>query len=136
VSTLTPEQARSRFVTRRVARLATIGVDGGRRVPHIVPVVFVVENDTVYSAVDAKPKRTNALRRLVNVAAEPGVSPAGRRLETGFQVGCRVRCRGSTRLPRRSPHAFGVIQAYPPINTGRMIEVDGDGGARGRGSAP
>ncbi len=42
--------------------------------PHVVPIVFVVVADTIYSAVDAKPKRTTALRRLANVAANPAVS--------------------------------------------------------------
>jgi PPOX class probable F420-dependent enzyme len=39
-----------------------------------VPVTFAVDGDTVYSAVDAKPKRTTALRRLANVEANPRVS--------------------------------------------------------------
>lgn len=64
-------QARSRFAAARVARLATIGADGR---PHLVPVVFAVTRDTVYSAVDAKPKRTTSLRRLANVRTHPWVS--------------------------------------------------------------
>jgi len=39
-----------------------------------VPVVFAVVFDTVYSAVDAKPKSTTDLRRLANVRANPRVS--------------------------------------------------------------
>jgi PPOX class probable F420-dependent enzyme len=39
-----------------------------------VPFVFAVEADTVYSAVDHKPKRTLALRRLSNIAENPAVS--------------------------------------------------------------
>ena len=65
------EEARARFSTARVARLATVGPDGA---PHLVPVVFAVVEDVVYSAVDAKPKRTTALRRLANAAADPRVS--------------------------------------------------------------
>ena len=49
--------ARERFAAARVARLATVGADG---VPHLVPVVFAVDGDTVYTAVDRKPKRTTA----------------------------------------------------------------------------
>jgi PPOX class probable F420-dependent enzyme len=63
--------ARERFAAARVARLAT--VDGTGR-PHLVPMVFAVDADTIYSAVDAKPKRSTALRRLANVAADPRVS--------------------------------------------------------------
>jgi PPOX class probable F420-dependent enzyme len=64
-------EACRRFATARVARLAT--VDAGGR-PHLVPIVFEVAGDTVYSAVDAKPKRTTALRRLANIAANPHVA--------------------------------------------------------------
>jgi PPOX class probable F420-dependent enzyme len=64
-------EARQRFAAARVARLATADADGR---PHLVPVVFAVRDDTVYSAVDAKPKRTTRLRRLANVAENPAVS--------------------------------------------------------------
>lgn len=42
--------------------------------PHVVPIVFAVEGDRIYSAVDDKPKRTTALQRLANIASEPRVS--------------------------------------------------------------
>jgi PPOX class probable F420-dependent enzyme len=71
VSTLTPQAARLLFTAARVARLAT--VDGTGR-PHLVPIVFAVRGETIYSAVDAKPKRTTALRRLANVSAHPDVT--------------------------------------------------------------
>jgi PPOX class probable F420-dependent enzyme len=64
-------QARERFAAARVARLATADAAGR---PHLVPVVFAVEADTVYTVVDAKPKRTTALRRLANVAENPRVA--------------------------------------------------------------
>jgi PPOX class probable F420-dependent enzyme len=55
--------------------LATAGADGA---PHVVPIAFAVARadgcDLIYSVVDAKPKRTTALRRLSNVAANPAVS--------------------------------------------------------------
>jgi PPOX class probable F420-dependent enzyme len=63
--------AATRFAQARVARLATIGPDGR---PHLVPVVFAVRGDTVYTAVDAKPKTTQRLRRLANIEANPQVS--------------------------------------------------------------
>ena len=66
-----PEEARRRFAGSRVARLATVGPDGA---PHLVPIVFALEGDRIWSAVDHKPKRTTALRRLANVAANPRVA--------------------------------------------------------------
>ena len=68
---MTAAEARERFAAARVARLAT--ADAGGR-PHVVPVVFAVDGDRVYSVVDAKPKRTLALRRLRNVAENPRVA--------------------------------------------------------------
>jgi PPOX class probable F420-dependent enzyme len=66
-----PAEARARFAAARVARLATAGATGR---PHLVPIAFAVAGDTIYSAVDAKPKRTRALRRLANVRENPAVS--------------------------------------------------------------
>lgn len=58
--------ARARFAQARVARLATVS-SGGR--PHVVPITFALLGDTLVTAVDHKPKRTQALRRLANLAA-------------------------------------------------------------------
>jgi PPOX class probable F420-dependent enzyme len=68
---VTGAEARRRFAAARVARLATADATG---LPHLVPIVFCVEGDQVYSAVDAKPKRTTALRRLANVRENPAVA--------------------------------------------------------------
>ncbi|MFC6006244.1 TIGR03668 family PPOX class F420-dependent oxidoreductase [Angustibacter luteus] len=65
------EQARARFADARVARLATVDAQGR---PHVVPLVFAVDGDRVVSAVDHKPKRSNDLRRLANIAANPAVA--------------------------------------------------------------
>lgn len=66
-----PGLARERFAAARVARLATADAAGR---PHLVPIVFAVAGDTIYSAVDAKPKRSTALRRLANVRVNPAVA--------------------------------------------------------------
>jgi len=54
-----------------VAHLATASPEGR---PHLVPMVFVLLGDVVWSAVDRKPKTTRALRRLANVESNPRVS--------------------------------------------------------------
>jgi PPOX class probable F420-dependent enzyme len=68
---VTNEEARRRFAAATLAHLATAD-ERGR--PHLVPMVFVLSEETIYSAVDAKPKRTRALRRLANVFANPQVA--------------------------------------------------------------
>jgi PPOX class probable F420-dependent enzyme len=65
-------EARRRFATSTVARLATVGYSGD---PHLVPITFaLIGETTLVTAVDHKPKRTTALRRLANIAANPQVS--------------------------------------------------------------
>jgi PPOX class probable F420-dependent enzyme len=71
---------KARFTQSPVARLATIS-PGGK--PHLVPVVFALVqdiqdiqdiHDIVYTAVDAKPKTTQRLRRLANIEKNPQAS--------------------------------------------------------------
>jgi PPOX class probable F420-dependent enzyme len=59
------------FARAPVARLGTVAPDGG---PHLVPVVFALQDEVVYTAVDAKPKTTQRLRRLANIQRNPLVS--------------------------------------------------------------
>jgi PPOX class probable F420-dependent enzyme len=60
-----------RVLSARVARLATINPDGS---PHLVPTVFVIHGETLYTAVDAKPKSSRRLRRIENARARPEVT--------------------------------------------------------------
>lgn len=64
------ERARGLFEAARVARLGTVGSDGE---PHLVPVTFALDGDTVATAVDHKPKTTMDLRRLRDIRANPHV---------------------------------------------------------------
>jgi PPOX class probable F420-dependent enzyme len=61
----------ARFGHSPVARLATAALDGR---PHLVPVVFALHDDVIYTAVDGKPKTTQLLRRLANIEHNPQVS--------------------------------------------------------------
>ncbi|KAA0085361.1 TIGR03668 family PPOX class F420-dependent oxidoreductase [Mycolicibacterium sp. P9-64] len=67
--------AQGAFAASGVAVLATVGSDSA---PHVVPVVFAVSRGAdgakIYTAVDAKRKSTQRLRRLTNIAANPRVS--------------------------------------------------------------
>src|SRR5881396_2148871 len=60
-----------RLKAARLARLATTDPDGR---PHLVPIVFALDGDTLYSAVDRKPKRSSKLRRIENARARPDVT--------------------------------------------------------------
>jgi PPOX class probable F420-dependent enzyme len=92
---VTGEEARRRFASASVARLATVGADGR---PHVVPIVFAVEGDTIYSAVDQKPKRTTKLRRLANIEANPKVSVLVDHYEDDWQKLWWVRADGRAQV--------------------------------------
>jgi PPOX class probable F420-dependent enzyme len=64
------EEALQRLGAARVGRLATADAAG---VPHVVPFVFVLDGETLYWAVDRKPKRSQTLKRLENIRANPNV---------------------------------------------------------------
>jgi PPOX class probable F420-dependent enzyme len=64
-------EMRQRVAPARVGRLATVAADGR---PHLVPVCFALEGETLYSAVDEKPKRSRRLKRLANIRTNPSVS--------------------------------------------------------------
>ena len=64
-------EARRRFAAARVAYLATVRTDER---PHLVPIVFAIEGDALYSIADPKPKRGLELLRFRNIAANPAVS--------------------------------------------------------------
>lgn len=139
--------ARERFAAARVARLATADGDGR---PHVVPIVFAVaracdrggdrdghgDGDVIYSAVDAKPKRSMALRRLANVAANPAVSVLADHYEEDWSALWWVRADGRGRLldpdgdaPREAAEArtaIGLLAArYPQQRaTGAVLAVD------------
>ena len=86
--------ARERFAAARVARLATAGRDG----PHVVPIVFAVAGDVVYHAVDHKPKRTTALKRLANLEADPRASLLADAYDEDWERLWWVRADGTARV--------------------------------------
>lgn len=64
------QEAWERLRSARVGHLATCGPDGS---PHVVPFVFAFDGQTLYWAVDQKPKRSRDLKRLSNIRTNPNV---------------------------------------------------------------
>jgi len=100
---LSPEQA-------RVARLATVDASGR---PHVVPICFALEGDTLYTAVDEKPKRSRRLKRLANIEANPHVEVLIDHYEEDWSRLWWVRLRGIARIVE-DPHAVEVLAAKYP----------------------
>jgi PPOX class probable F420-dependent enzyme len=63
--------ARRRLTSARVGYLATVTAASR---PHLVPCCFAIHGDTLYSAIDAKPKSTLDLRRLQNIRSNTAAS--------------------------------------------------------------
>jgi len=63
-----------------------------------VPIVFVLDGETLYSAVDAKPKRSRRLRRVENARERPDVTVLVDRYEEDWSRLWWVRLRGKARV--------------------------------------
>ena len=125
---MTPREARDRFAAARVARLASADAAGR---PHLVPIVFALDGDRIYSAVDAKPKRTTALRRLANVRENPAVAVLVDHYDDAdWSALWWARAEGSARVlspeVREARHARALLAArYPQQRvTGSVLVVD------------
>lgn len=102
-------EAMRRLADSKVADLATVGEDGR---PHIVPLVFAMDGDTLYFAVDAKPKTTTNLKRLRNIAANPAVSVLVDHYEDDWSKLWWVRADGTARVvadPSEAKHAIELL---------------------------
>jgi PPOX class probable F420-dependent enzyme len=93
-----------------VAHLATVDRAGR---PHVVPICFVLEGSTLYTAVDEKPKRTRRLKRLENIEANPQVEIVIDHYEEDWSKLWWVRLRGSARIVE-DPRAMALLaEKYP-----------------------
>ena len=107
-------QARKRLAEARVARLATADAGG---VPQVVPFVFVLDGDTIYWAVDEKPKRTRDLKRLANIRANPNVDVVVDHYDEDWRTLWWVRASGPARIVENDDEAHRALallaEKYP-----------------------
>lgn len=114
-----------------MARLGTVREDGE---PHVVPFVFALQDDTIYSVVDEKPKRTKGLQRLANIAAHPRVTVLVDEYEESWDRLWWVRVDGHARVVSEGPERDRAVELlaakYPQYReeppTGPAIIVDID----------
>jgi PPOX class probable F420-dependent enzyme len=112
-----------------VARLATTDPDGR---PHLVPIVFALDGDTLYSAVDRKPKRSTTLRRIENARARPDVTVLVDHYDDDWTRLWWIRLRGSARILDTGEERARALQLlgekYPQYRTeppdGPVLAVD------------
>ena len=92
----------------RVARLATVGPDGR---PHVVPICFALDGDTLYTAVDEKPKSTRRLRRLANIEANPRVEVVVDHWDEDWSKLWWVRLAGEARIVEQDERGLELLLA-------------------------
>ena len=108
---MTAAQARARFAAARSARLATADAAGR---PHVVPICFALEGETIYTAIDHKPKRGGPLRRLENIAANPLVSLLVDHYEDDWSRLWWARADGTARIVGNAARAIELLaERYP-----------------------
>ena len=118
-----------RLTTARVARLATTDPDGR---PHLVPIVFALDGDTLYSAVDRKRKRSSKLRRIENARARPDATILVDHYDEDWSGLWWIRLRGRARVLDEGDErerALGLLaEKYPQYRTeppdGPVLAVD------------
>ena len=124
--------ARHRFAAAHVARLATVTAQGR---PHVVPVVFALDGDMLWTAVDAKPKTSANLRRLTNIRGNPRVSLLVDHYDTDWSALWWVRADGTAEVVdsdtdegRRGLHLlvakYAQYQSDPPPGPVIVVRVD------------
>jgi PPOX class probable F420-dependent enzyme len=124
-------EARSRFAAGRVARLATARPEGS---PHLVPIVFALDGQTVVFAVDDKPKATRKLQRLANIRADPRVSVLVDHYDEDWTAVWWVRVDGRARVVDAGPaldravallaEKYPQYAAGPPPGPAVLIDVE------------
>jgi PPOX class probable F420-dependent enzyme len=119
------DEARRRFGDARVAHLATVTAQGR---PHLVPVTFAVSGETVWTAVDTKPKRSTRLQRLANLGREPRVSLLVDHYEEDWERLWWVRADGTAMVHESTSAGLAALsakyvqyRAQPP--PGPFIEI-------------
>jgi PPOX class probable F420-dependent enzyme len=115
---------RRRIARARVGHLAT----SDRLTPAVVPVCFVLLGETLYHAIDGKPKRPGQLQRVKNVQANPRAGLLIDHYDEDWRRLWYVLLRGKARVVYRGPEQGRAITAlrkkYPQYRTTVPLSAD------------
>ena len=100
------------LASQRVGHLATADGHGN---PHVVPVCFAIDNDTLYITIDEKPKRASArpLKRLRNLTDNPSVAFVADRYDEDWRQLGWIMLRGRAEILAQGAehdHAQGLLR--------------------------
>lgn len=94
------------LASARVAVLASVRPDGRS---HAVPIVFAIDGEHLFTAVDWKPKSTLRLARLENIASHPEVSVLAQNYDEDWKKLWWVRADGSARILEPSDRRVAAL---------------------------
>jgi PPOX class probable F420-dependent enzyme len=121
-----PPAVRRQVASARVGHFAT---SDGRR-PALIPVCFVLLGETVYHAIDAKPKSLPAsrLRRVANIRANPNAALLVDHYDEDWRRLWYVLVRGTARLLQGGAEHRRAVAAlrrkYPQYRTTLPLAAD------------
>lgn len=111
-----------------------------------MPIVFVLAGDTLYTAVDAKPKRSGTLRRIENARDRPQVTVLVDHYDEDWSRLWWVRLRGRARVLDAGEEAkralallmekYEQYRAEPPTTPVLAVHVEEWRGWSGEGTTP
>jgi len=123
---------RRRFGGAPVATLGTLTPSGS---PHVVPITFSVDGDTLYTLVDRKPKTTEQLARLDNIRGDSRVTVIAHHYDDDWSNLWWVRVDGTARVigpgPDRDRALVTLQDKYPqyrsaaPKGAGIVVSITG-----------
>ncbi len=109
-----PRWARRLVESARVGRLATASSECA---PHVIPICFVLLDDTIYSVIDEKPKSGRRLVRLRNIDQTGQAALVVDRYDEDWSQLAYVLMRGPARTIPSNPAALVALrQKYPQYN--------------------
>ncbi len=122
----TPEWAKPFVADARVGRLATANADAE---PHVVPCVFVLLNDVIYSVIDEKPKSGHRLLRLRNIDATGKAALVVDRYDDDWSKLAFVLIRGDARVigpddPAHGQALSALRKKYPQYRDMDLDEAE------------
>jgi PPOX class probable F420-dependent enzyme len=96
-----------------------------------VPICFALERETLYTAVDEKPKRTRRLARLADIERDPRVEVLVDHYDEDWSRLAWVRLRGRARVVEHDERALELLQGKypqyrerPPQGPFIAVEID------------
>lgn len=106
-----PGWAREFATNARVGRLATASEDGD---PHVIPVCFALDGDTLYSVIDEKPKSGRRLKRLRNIDETGRAALVVDHYDDDWSQLAWVLLRGPAAVVPVTSHALALLRAKYP----------------------